>query len=484
MVDLFRRTHRAILSGQQVSVFGLGRSGVAVTKLLIRLGANILGTDNRPADVLQPIVDNLNDFALSKEATVDFILGGHNDDCINKADLIIVSPGVAVNQLPILRRAIEKGIPILSELEVASLVCLAPIIAITGTKGKTTTAILTAEILKKGNFGRVCLAGNIGQPLSSFALGLTSEDVVVTEVSSFQLEMTHRFRPAISAILNLSPDHLDRHGSFALYQQAKNKIYANQTRDDWSILNADDPYTDSLVSSKRINARTILFSLTDHRNDRIRAYQKDGIIYLKDHNSRKFVAEYASTNLQGQHNLANILASVNIGKICGVSIQSIRQSLQVFDASTHLPLQHAFQQVSSINRIRFIDDSKATNVAATKAALESVPSIQKHTILIMGGYDKGNDYSPLVQLIKLRVKVLILLGENTEIIRNVLSQHVVTVDVRTMDSAVQKAYKYARPGDIILLSPANASFDMFSDYKARGQAFQTAINNLKNTNEE
>ena len=484
MVDLFRRTHRAILSGQQVSVFGLGRSGVAVTKLLIRLGANILGTDNRPADVLQPIVDNLNDFALSKEATVDFILGGHNDDCINKADLIIVSPGVAVNQLPILRRAIEKGIPILSELEVASLVCLAPIIAITGTKGKTTTAILTAEILKKGNFRRVCLAGNIGQPLSSFALGLTSEDVVVTEVSSFQLEMTHRFRPAISAILNLSPDHLDRHGSFALYQQAKNKIYANQTRDDWSILNADDPYTNSLVSSKRINARTILFSLTDHRNDRIRAYQKDGIIYLKDHNSRKFVAEYASTNLQGQHNLANILASVNIGKICGVSIQSIRQSLQVFDASTHLPLQHAFQQVSSINRIRFIDDSKATNVAATKAALESVPSIQKHTILIMGGYDKGNDYSPLVQLIKLRVKVLILLGENTEIIRNVLSQHVVTVDVRTMDSAVQKAYKYARPGDIILLSPANASFDMFSDYKARGQAFQTAINNLKNTNED
>ncbi len=484
MVDLFRRTHRAILSGQQVSVFGLGRSGVAVTKLLIRLGANILGTDNRPADVLQPIVDNLNDFALSKEATVDFILGGHNDDCINKADLIIVSPGVAVNQLPILRRAIEKGIPILSELEVASLVCLAPIIAITGTKGKTTTAILTAEILKKGNFRRVCLAGNIGQPLSSFALGLTSEDVVVTEVSSFQLEMTHRFRPAISAILNLSPDHLDRHGSFALYQQAKNKIYANQTRDDWSILNADDPYTDSLVSSKRINARTILFSLTDHRNDRIRAYQQDGIIYLKDHNSRKFVAEYASTNLQGQHNLANILASVNIGKICGVSIQSIRQSLQVFDASTHLPLQHAFQQVSSINRIRFIDDSKATNVAATKAALESVPSIQKHTILIMGGYDKGNDYSPLVQLIKLRVKVLILLGENTEIIRNVLSQHVVTVDVRTMDSAVQKAYKYARPGDIILLSPANASFDMFSDYKARGQAFQTAINNLKKTNED
>ena len=484
MVDLFRRTHRAILSGQQVSVFGLGRSGVAVTKLLIRLGANILGTDNRPADVLQPIVDNLNDFALSKEATVDFILGGHNDNCINKADLIIVSPGVAVNQLPILRRAIEKGIPILSELEVASLVCLAPIIAITGTKGKTTTAILTAEILKKGNFRRVCLAGNIGQPLSSFALGLTSEDVVVTEVSSFQLEMTHRFRPAISAILNLSPDHLDRHGSFALYQQAKNKIYANQTRDDWSILNADDPYTDSLVSSKRINARTILFSLTDHRNDRIRAYQQDGIIYLKDHNSRKFVAEYASTNLQGQHNLANILASVNIGKICGVSIQSIRQSLQVFDASTHLPLQHAFQQVSSINRIRFIDDSKATNVAATKAALESVPSIQKHTILIMGGYDKGNDYSPLVQLIKLRVKVLILLGENTEIIRNVLSQHVVTVDVRTMDSAVQKAYKYARPGDIILLSPANASFDMFSDYKARGQAFQTAINNLKNTNED
>ena len=484
MVDLFRRTHRAILSGQQVSVFGLGRSGVAVTKLLIRSGANILGTDNRPADVLQPIVDSLNDFALSKEATVDFILGGHNDDCINKADLIIVSPGVAVNQLPILRRAIEKGIPILSELEVASLVCLAPIIAITGTKGKTTTAILTAEILKKGNFRRVCLAGNIGQPLSSFALGLTSEDVVVTEVSSFQLEMTHRFRPAISAILNLSPDHLDRHGSFALYQQAKNKIYANQTRDDWSILNADDPYTDSLVSSKRINARTILFSLTDHRNDRIRAYQQDGIIYLKDHNSRKFVAEYASTNLQGQHNLANILASVNIGKICGVSIQSIRQSLQVFDASTHLPLQHAFQQVSSINRIRFIDDSKATNVAATKAALESVPSIQKHTILIMGGYDKGNDYSPLVQLIKSRVKVLILLGENTEIIRNVLSQHVVTVDVRTMDSAVQKAYKYARPGDIILLSPANASFDMFSDYKARGQAFQTAINNLKNTNED
>ncbi|MBP94929.1 UDP-N-acetylmuramoyl-L-alanine--D-glutamate ligase [Candidatus Poribacteria bacterium] len=483
MPHLFRRTHRTILSGQQISVFGLGRSGVAITKLLISLGANILGTDNRSAEMLRPLIDNLNDFALSKGVTIDFILGGHNDDCINKADLIIVSPGVAVNKIPILRRATEKEIPILSELEVASSVCLAPIIAITGTKGKTTTAILTAEILKKGNFKRVFLAGNIGQPLSSFALGLTAEDVVVTEVSSFQLEMTSCFRPAISAILNLSPDHLDRHGSFALYQQAKNKIYANQTSDDWIILNADDPYTKSLVSSKKINARTVLFSLTDQRNDQIRLYQRDGIIYLKDHRSTKFVAEYASTNLQGQHNLANALASVSIGKICGVSIQCMRQSLQVFDTSTHLPLQHAFQQVSSINQIRFIDDSKATNVAATKAALESVPSTQKHTILIMGGYDKGNDYSPLVELIKLRVKVLILLGENTKTIRNALSQHVVTVDEPTMDLAVQKAYEHARPGDIILLSPANASFDMFSDYKARGQAFQTAINNLKKTNE-
>ena len=478
MTDLFRTTQRPSFSGRQITVFGLSRSGLAVTKLLVSLGARIVGTDTRSINELQPVIDELNRFALSQQVTIDFVLDKHDEDCISNADLIVVSPGVFVDQVPILRIAAEQGIPILSELEIASSVCLSPIIAVTGTKGKTTTTILTAEILKQGHFRRVFLAGNIGLPLSSLALNLTEEDIVVAEVSSFQLEMTSCFHPAVSTILNLSPDHLDRHGTISAYQKAKQKIYANQNGKDWIVLNADDPYTVSLANSVAVNAKTTFFSLTGCSNDQIDVYLKDGRVYLKDSQSTHFVGKQTSIALRGQHNLANVLASVSIGQICGVSPQKMKQVLYNFDRSIHLPLQHAFQLVSSVNQIHFIDDSKATNVAATKAALQSITT-QKQTILIMGGYDKGNDYSPLIDLVKLRVKNLILLGKNTENIRNALSEYVVTVGVPTMDLAVRKAYEYACPGDTVLLSPANASFDMFTDYKARGQAFQKSIVHLQ-----
>ena len=452
---------------KQISVFGLHRSGVAVAKLLDDLGAKVLVTDPKSSDELQTDIDPL------KDRDIDFVLGCHDQRCIEKADLIVLSPGVPLD-IPILQEARSAGIPITGELEVAASLCAAPMVAITGTKGKSTTTILTAELLKGGNFRRVCTAGNIGVPLSSEVQDLTTEDLVIIEASSFQLETTTKFRPMVSVVLNLSRDHLDRHGTMTAYRAAKMKICANQTSTDWIVLNALDENVLSFADETQ--AKVVCF--TDAATVKMGTYIADNQIFAKWEGESRWICDIGDSPLPGRHNLQNVLAATAVGQILDIAPNMMRSAISNFNPVEHPPLEHAFEPVKTINGIQFINDSKATNVAAVKAALES---LSNPILLIMGGYDKGNNYQPLIECVRSKVKRLILLGSHTGIIRNALAAHVVIRDAGTMNDAVELAYSQAAPGDIVLLSPANASFDMFTDYKARGQAFREAVNHLEST---
>lgn len=453
---------------KQISVFGLHRSGVAVAKLLDDLGAKVLVTDPKSSDELQADIDTL------KDRDIDFILGGHNQRCIEKADLIVLSPGVPLD-IPILQEARSAGVPITGELEVAASLCAAPMVAITGTKGKSTTTLLTAELLKRGNFRRVCAAGNIGVPLSSEVQDLTAKDLVVIEASSFQLETTAKFHPVVSVVLNLSRDHLDRHGTMDAYQAAKMRICANQTSADWIVLNALDENVKAFADGTQ--AKTVHFA--DTATVEMGTYVEDSQIFVKWEGESHRICDVGDSPLPGRHNIQNVLAAAAVGQIFGISPDMMRSAICDFSPAEHPALEHAFEPVKTINNIRFINDSKATNVAAVKAALES---LSDPILLIMGGYDKGNSYQPLIECVRSKVKGLILLGSHTGIIRNALAAHVVIIqNVGTMNDAVELAYAHAMPGDVVLLSPANASFDMFTDYKARGQAFREAVNHLEST---
>lgn len=451
---------------KRITVFGLHRSGVAVVKLLDDFGAKVLVTDPKSSDELQADIDALND------RDIDFVLGGHDQRCIEKTDLIVLSPGVPLD-IPILQEARSAGIPITGELEIAASLCAAPMVAITGTKGKSTTTILTAELLKYGNFRRVCATGNIGVPLSSEVQGLTAEDLVVIEASSFQLETTAKFHPVVSVALNLSRDHLDRHGTMDAYRAAKMKICANQTSTDWIVLNALDEDVKAFANGTQ--AKAVYFA--DTATIEIGTYVEDSQIFAKWEGESRWICDVGDSPLPGRHNIQNVLAAVAVGQIFGISPSMMRSAISDFSPAEHPPLEHAFEPVKTINGIRFINDSKATNVAAVKAALES---LSDPILLIMGGYDKGNNYQPLIECVQSKVKGLILLGAHTGIIRNALAPHVVTIrNAATMSEAVELAYSQAVLGDVVLLSPANASFDMFTDYKARGQAFRESVNHLE-----
>ncbi len=466
------------LRGKQVTVFGINRSGVAAAQLLQTSGATVTVTDTRTADTLSTEIAALDNSQNSEQAGSPYrkFLGGHPPECIAEADFIVVSPGVPL-EIPILCEARARNLPILAELEVAASRCTAPIVAITGTKGKSTTTLLTAAILKATDrFSNVCVAGNIGVPLTAEVQNLTDRDIVVVEASSFQLESTVTFHPKVSVVLNLSRDHLDRHKTMAAYRAAKQKITDNQTPADWMILNGSDPTLNDFAVSTA--AKVVYFTDTGPpENSTFPSVFRDGtgLFTLLD-GTRKKVCDVADSPLRGAHNVQNVLAAIAVGLIFGATEPQIQQALQTFDRS-HPALSHAFEPVRTLTGIEFIDDSKATNVAAVKAALEAIEN--SNIILIMGGYDKGNDYTPLRQLVKERVKTAVMLGEYTQQIEKTLVNTTDIINAKTMAEAVQLAYKNAAPGDIVLLSPANASFDMYTDYKARGADFKAAVNALQ-----
>ncbi len=462
------------LQGKHVTVFGLNRSGVAAAKLLHTQGAVVTLTDTRTSEALSAEIAELN--AFSEPGDIQKYLGGHPTECLVDADFIVVSPGVPLN-IPILCEARARKIPILAELEVAARVCRAPIVAITGTKGKSTTTLLTAAMLKESDrFTKVCVAGNIGVPLAAEVQNLTDRDIVVVEASSFQLESTIAFHPVVSVVLNFSRDHLDRHETMSAYREAKQKISQNQTPDDWMVLNGSDASVKGFAASTA--ARVVYF--TDEAGSEHALFSgtfKNGSgLFAQDDGVREKICDVADIPLPGAHNLQNILAAAAVARIFGITGTQIQVALQNFDRS-HPALAHAFEPVGTLNDIEFINDSKATNVAAVKAALESIQG--RRVILIMGGYDKGNDYTPLSEIVRNRVKAAVMLGEYTQQIEKTLANTTDIVKAETMAEAVRIAYRHATAGDIVLLSPANASFDMYTDYKARGTAFKEAVQALQ-----
>ena len=458
------------LKGKQVTVFGLNRSGIAAAKLLQTRGARVTLTDTRTSEALATALAELATFS-----DIRTYLGGHPMACIADADCIVVSPGVPLD-IPILCEARAENIPILAELELAARLCPAPMVAITGTKGKSTTTLLTAAMLKESDrFAKVCIAGNIGVPLAAEVQNLTDRDIVVLEASSFQLESTFTFHPYVSVVLNLSRDHLDRHGTMAAYRAAKQKIYANQTAADWLVLNGADTAVKGFAASAA--ARVVYFTDASEVGTGFTGISTKGsALFAHCDGVQEKMCDIADVPLPGAHNRQNILAAATVARIFGVTGAQIQGALQNFDTS-HPALAHAFERVGTIEDIAFINDSKATNVAAVKAALES---IQGHrVILIMGGYDKGNDYTPLSEIVRKRVKTAVMLGAYTQHIEKTLADTTHIVKAATMTEAVRLAYQHATAGDVVLLSPANASFDMYTDYKARGAAFQAAVQELE-----
>ena len=476
------------LQGKRVTVFGLNRSGIAAAKLLYAHGAIVTLTDTRSHEALSAEIAALNESSESSKAQTDNIrfpdtcesyrtyFGEHPLECLTDADLIVVSPGVPLD-IPILHEARARNLPILAELEVAASICPATIVAITGTKGKSTTTLLTAAILKAGGrFPNVRVAGNIGVPLAAEVQNLTSRDIVVVEASSFQLESTVTFHPKVSVVLNLSRDHLDRHGTMSAYREAKQKIADNQTGTDWIVLNDSDASVKDFAASTLAQAVYFTDKGAPENLPFVGAFREGSGLFAQQNRTREKICDITDIPLPGAHNVQNVLAAIAVGRIFGVTGAEIREALQCFDRS-HPALSHAFELVRTLEGIRFINDSKATNVAAVKAALESLADAQ--VLLIMGGYDKGNDYTPLREIVQTKVKGAVMLGEYTQQIEKTLANATHIMKAETMKEAVQIAYKHALPGDVVLLSPANASFDMYSDYKARGADFKAVVDALQ-----
>ena len=475
------------LQGKRVTLFGLNRSGIAAAKLLYSHGAIVTLTDTRSREALSAEIAALNEFSKRDKAQIAnrsfsdscnpyrTYFSGHPLECITDADFIVVSPGIPLD-IPILREARARKLPILAELEVAANVCPATIVAITGTKGKSTTTLLTAAILKaSGRFPNVRVAGNIGVPLAAEVQNLTSRDIVVVEASSFQLEGTVTFHPKVSVVLNLSRDHLDRHRTMSAYREAKQKISDNQTTADWIVLNDSEASVKDFAASTSAEAVYFTDKGAPENSSFVGTFRDGSGLFAQQKGTREKICDITDIPLPGAHNVQNVLAAIAVGQIFGVTGVEIREALQCFDRS-HPALSHAFELVRTLEGIRFINDSKATNVAAVKAALESLADAQ--VLLIMGGYDKGNDYAPLREIVQAKVKGAVMLGEYTQHIEKTLANATKIMKAETMAEAVQIAYKQASPGDVVLLSPANASFDMYSDYKARGDDFKAAVNSL------
>jgi UDP-N-acetylmuramoylalanine--D-glutamate ligase len=392
-------------------------------------------------------------------------LGPHRAELLTPADLIVVSPGVPLEQ-DVFAAARAAGVPIIGEVELASRWLSGRVIAITGTKGKSTTTTLAARMLSEAGF-EVTAGGNLGTALSAQVAQSRPSSLHVVEVSSFQLETTETFRPWIAVLLNLAPDHLDRHGTFAAYGRAKSRIFANQTPADWAVVNADDPA--ALALARHARARRFDFGM--------RTAVLPGVSLEGDHIVRRGetgstpLLPIASVRLPGRHLLGDVLAAAAVSTVAGVPPAAMRRAVEGFDG-----LEHALERVAEIDGVRFINDSKATNVVSVRRAIES---FDRGVVAIMGGRFKGGDLGELRDAVASRVGAIVAIGEATPLIHAALGGVTVVHDAASMDDAVRQAFALARPGGVVLLSPACASFDMFRDYAERGRAFRSAVERLK-----
>ncbi len=442
------------LHGKKVLVVGMARTGIATAKFLQAKGSLVTTTELKSEEEMREAVQELKGTDLSTE------WGEHRTETFLKQDLIVVSPGVDLSMEPI-QKAIRHGVRVISEIELAYDFIDVPILAITGTNGKTTTTLLLGEMLKEDG-RRVGVGGNVGEPLILFADGRDRWEVLVVEISSFQLEAIEDFRPRISVLLNITEDHLDRYSSYTDYIEAKARIFANQNSGDLAILNKDDPIVMQYGGEAR--AKKVMFSMNE-KPDR-GAFSDGQTIFLRLRGKEE---EYslAKTPLKGVHNVENMMAALTAARSFGCSKRAVQNVLDRFRG-----LEHRLEFVREIEGVRFYDDSKGTNVGSV---VKSLQSFSEPVILIAGGKDKNGDLSPLGELIQKRVKHLILLGEAKERMNRELGGLTNTVMAKTMEEAVSLARQKAKGGEVVLLSPACSSFDMFKDYKERGKVFKEAV---------
>jgi UDP-N-acetylmuramoylalanine--D-glutamate ligase len=450
------RAYLAGLMGRRVTVVGLARSGVAAARLLAAAGARVVATDAKPLDALAEGARALPAAGVPVRPPAVAFEG---------AELAVVSPGVPLDS-PDLAPARARALPVIGELELAWRAMEAETIAITGTNGKTTTTALTGALLADQP-RPVLVAGNIGTPLAAHALDFPADGLVVCEVSSFQLETTDRFRPRVAAVLNVTPDHLDRHGSFAGYLEAKARIFRNQTDADCAVLNADDEVTSGLAA--RTRAHVVWFSrrrALDHG-----VFVHDGWVAARLNGHVEAIGPLDEVFLRGQHNVENVLAATACALWTGIAPAAIRRGIARFRG-----VAHRIEFVRDLRGVQFYNDSKGTNVASTLKALES---FGERIVLIAGGQGKGQDFAPLAAAARARVARAVLIGADAPRIQAALEAVGVPVTrCATLPAAVDAAREAAAPGDVVLLSPACASFDMFRDYEHRGDAFKRLVERL------
>src|SRR5580658_10165305 len=442
------------LNGKRVLVVGLGKSGVASALFMKAHGARVTVSDTKSGDDLRNEIPVLLDHGITVET------GGHGERTFRGQDLIVVSPGVPVDAPPLVQ-ARAAGEAVIGEIELAAQFLPGPIVAITGSNGKTTTTALTGAIITAAGFTAL-VGGNIGTPAISLADRAQPETVIVLEVSSFQLETIQTFRPKVAVVLNVTPDHLDRHRTLEVYVDAKARIFENQLESDFAVLNADDPTCVSM--SARTRAQVFWFS----RQKEVRqgARVRDGNIVFRDSSGQREILQVSEIPLKGAHNLENVLAAVCAGVLMGCAPEKIRQAVRDFKA-----VEHRLEFVATIRGIDYYNDSKATNVDATVKALESFPA---NIHLILGGKDKGSDYTVLNDLLRQRVKRVYTIGAAAAKIESQI-KNVEVVHADTLENALRKANAVAQPGDVVLLAPACASFDQFKSYEHRGKVFKDIV---------
>ncbi|MBW2056115.1 MAG: UDP-N-acetylmuramoyl-L-alanine--D-glutamate ligase [Deltaproteobacteria bacterium] len=446
------------LEGMEVLVVGLARTGTAAARFLSRRGARVVGTDVRNRGDLERESPEL------KDLDVELRVGeSQAEESFLRAELIVLSPGVPPSIRPIVE-ARRRGIPVVGEIELASWFITIPIVAVTGTNGKTTTTLLIGEMLKRAG-RRIFVGGNVGNPLINLAGDEGDREIAVVELSSFQLETIGRFRPALAVLLNITEDHLDRYTSFDSYLEAKSRLFINQEETDVSILNWEDRLVKRAASACR--ARKLFFNLPGGESEG--AFFDGERIVVRGIEGEE-VYYPGRSGLVGGHNRENMMAAILSARLYGCPRDAVQTALEEFEG-----LPHRLEFVRETGGVRYFNDSKATNVGA---AVKSLQAFSGPVILIAGGRDKGGDYAPLKGPILERVEHLILIGEAADRMERELGAVAKIIRAESLEEAVGEAHLLARPGDTVLLSPACSSYDMFRDYEERGEVFKALVKRL------
>ena len=443
------------VTGKQVTVVGAARSGIAAAELLARRGAQVTLSETRrevpEAAVLPPLGVRLE-------------LGGHQTETFTEADLVVLSPGVPP-ETAVVQAARDRGVPVIAEIELAYRWLQGRVIAITGTKGKSTTTALTGRMLEAAGF-KVTVGGNIGAPLSAQVSESTPDTFHVVEASSFQLEQIDTFHPWIAVMLNFSPDHLDRHPTVDAYGAAKARIFENQDARDFAVINADDPAVLELARRGRAAARLFARSGAVDRGTVV----EEGWIVDRHSDVPQRLVPLSAIHLLGPHLVHDVLAAATVGAIAGAAPAAMTAAVDAFRG-----LEHAMELVAEREGVRFVNDSKATNV---EAALRSIESFDRDLVPIVGGKFKGGDLRLLREPLKIRAKAVVAIGEARPLVREALGDLIAVHEANTLADAVARAFELAKPSGVVLLAPACASFDMFRDYADRGRRFKDEVRKL------